>query len=180
LILASGSPQRRAILEQLGVDFQVEVPELEEIVEGEPYELVRENALMKARSVAGERVLGADTAVVLDGRLYGKARDRAEARAQLKLLSGRDHEVWSAVALVEGDGERIGTARTIVTFKHLDEQAIDWYLESHEWQERAGSYAIQGKGAALVERIEGDYWNVVGLPVSTLLELAPELTASYT
>jgi septum formation protein len=163
----------------------VHPPDVTEELSGDPEQVVVENALRKARAVVSKLgsdqfVLGADTAVVLDGRLYGKARDRAEARAQLELLSGRDHEVWSAVALVEGDSERIGTARTIVTFKHLDEQAIDWYLESHEWQERAGSYAIQGKGAALVERIEGDYWNVVGLPVSTLLELAPELTASYT
>lgn len=179
-MLASGSPQRRAILEQLGIAFDVQPSDATEQLSGNPDEVVIENALRKARSVAqrlgGARlVLGADTTVVLDGRLYGKARDLSEARSQLERLSARVHDVWSAVALVEGNEERTATARTSVHFRRLDEQTVDWYLESDEWQDRAGSYAIQGKGAALVERIEGDYWNVVGLPVSALLDLAPEL-----
>jgi septum formation protein len=182
LILASRSPQRRAILERLGIAIDVHPADVREECSGDPEQVVTENALRKARAVSSELgperfVLGADTAVALDGHLYGKARDRVEARAQIERLSARDHDVWSAVALVEGESERVGTARTTVSFKRLDEQTIDWYLQSREWEERAGSYAIQGKGAVLVERIDGDYWNVVGLPVPVLLDLAPELLA---
>jgi septum formation protein len=175
LILASGSPQRRAILEQLGVDFQVEVPELEEIVEGEPYELVRENALMKARSVAGERVLGADTAVVLDGRDLGKPADAHAAERFLRALSGRVHEVMTGIAVVDAAGERSDVAVTRVRFRELGEDDLAWYLSTGEWHGRAGGYAIQLRGAALVESIEGDYTNVVGLPVPALLRLVPDL-----
>jgi len=180
LVLASRSPQRRAILEQLGIQFDVRPAEVEERSSGPPAEVVRENALSKGRSVvravdAGHLVLAADTAVVLEGRLYGKARDADEARAQLERLSGRHHQVWSGLALLDGERERIGTACTTVGFKPLGPGTIDWYLNSGEWRERAGAYAIQGKGAALVDRIDGDYWNVVGLPVSLLVDLAPEL-----
>jgi septum formation protein len=180
LILASRSPQRRAILTQLGIRFEVRPADVEELRTGEPSELVRANALRKARAIAAEAasertVLGVDTVVVVDGRVHGKPRDEHDARLHFELLSGRSHDVWSAVALVDGAGERVAAARTSVTFRHLPEPLIRWYLESGEWCGRAGSYAIQGRGAALVERIEGDYWNVVGLPVPLLLDLAPEL-----
>jgi nucleoside triphosphate pyrophosphatase len=178
LILASRSPQRRAILEQLGVRFRVEDPDVEELAQGDPREVVRENALRKARAVAahGERVLGADTAVVLDGRVFGKPGDEAEARAFLESLSGRTHEVMTGIALREpGGGERADVAVTKVRFRSLERAELDWYLASGEWRERAGAYAIQGRGAALVEEIEGDYWNVVGLPVAALLRLIPDL-----
>jgi septum formation protein len=178
LILASGSPQRRAILEQLGVDFRVEVPEVEELSRGEPRRVVRENALRKARAAAtpGERVLGSDTAVVLDGRILGKPRDEQEAETFLRRLSGRTHEVMSGVALREPDGrERSDVAVTRVRFRRLERPDLDWYLATGEWEGRAGAYAIQGRGAALVEEIEGDYSNVVGLPVAALLRLAPDL-----
>jgi septum formation protein len=180
IVLASRSPQRREILEQLGIAFEVFPADIPEESAGEPEEVVTTNALRKARAVAkregGERVvLGADTEVFLDGQIYGKPNDRLEAHDQLERLSGRTHDVWSAVALVEGDRERTATARTAVTFKRLDGRRIEWYLESDEWRDRAGSYAIQGRGAALVDRIEGDYWNVVGLPVAALLDLAPDL-----
>jgi septum formation protein len=180
LVLASRSPQRRAILEQLGIAFEVHPANVEEETAGDPKQLVTTNALRKARAVveqvgAMRLVLGADTEVMLDGEIYGKPNDLGEARAQLEKLSGRTHEVWSAVALVEFARERAATARTAVTFKQLDTQTIDWYLETREWKERAGSYALQGHGAALVDRIDGDYWNVVGLPVAALLDLAPEL-----
>jgi septum formation protein len=149
---------------------------------GPAEEVVRENALAKARAVAAalepERtVLGVDTEVVLEGRLYGKAADELAAREQLVQLSGRVHEVWSGMALVSASSEQTAAARTLVAFRVLDEALIDWYLSSGEWRERAGAYANQGRGAALVERIEGDYWNVVGLPVAKLLELAPDLLA---
>ena len=180
LVLASGSPQRRAILEQLGVSFDVEVPEVEELSDGVPAELVRENAARKARAVARERgaacpVLGADTVVSLGGRPLGKPRDEDEAERFLRDLSGRWHEVHSGLALVEAGGEAIRSAVTRVRFRELGRADLDWYLRSGEWRERAGGYAIQGLGAALVEGIEGDYWNVVGLPVPLLIELAPWL-----
>jgi septum formation protein len=178
LTLASGSPQRRAILEQLGVDFRVVVPKVEELSEGDPGAVVRENARRKARAVDGERVLGADTAVVLDGRIFGKPRDADEAAAYLGALSGGTHEVMSGISLCERSGaERSDVAVTRVRFRALSEDELDWYLASDEWRDRAGGYAIQGRGAALVEGIEGDYWNVVGLPVPALLRLVPDLLA---
>jgi septum formation protein len=167
LILASRSPQRRAILNQLGFEFEVVVPDVEEVEGGDPRAMVVENALRKARSVPGHLVLGVDTTVVLDGRSYGKPSTEVEARTVLELLSGRTHEVWSGIAL----NEQTATACTKVTFRSLSPGLLDWYLASGEWRERAGGYAIQGKGAALVERIEGDFWNVVGLPVPVLLDL---------
>jgi septum formation protein len=175
LTLASGSPQRRAILEQVGIDFDVVVPDVEELTEGEPEVVVVENALRKARAVAGELVLGCDTEVVLDGQIYGKPGDTAEAEAFLRELSGREHCVVSGLALVAEDGEATALAATGVTFRSLDEDLLRWYLASGEWRERAGAYAIQGRGAALVERVDGDYLNVVGLPVATLLGLKPSL-----
>jgi septum formation protein len=177
LILASGSPQRKAILEQLGVEFRVEVPDVEELAAGEPRRVVSQNALRKARAVdgAGERVLGADTAVVLDGRILGKPRDRGEAELFLRRLSGRTHEVMTGIALREGADERTDVAVTRVRFRRLERRQLSWYLDTEEWAGRAGGYAIQGRGAALVEEIEGDYWNVVGLPVPALLRLAPDL-----
>jgi septum formation protein len=155
------------------VEFEVVVPDVEEREDGDPREMVVENALRKARAVRGDLVLGVDTTVVVDGRSYGKPADEDEARRTLSLLSGRTHEVWSGIAL----NERTATACTRVTFRDLDEPILDWYLRSGEWRERAGGYAIQGRGAALVEAIEGDFWNVVGLPVPKLLELAPDLLA---
>jgi septum formation protein len=173
VILASRSPQRRAILEQLGIEFEVVIPDVEEIEEGEPREMVVENALRKARAVAGDLVLGVDTTVVVDGRAYGKPADEEEAERVLTLLSGRSHEVWSGIAL----NEETAAACTRVTFRPLHQPLLRWYLDTKEWEDRAGGYAIQGRGAALVESIEGDFWNVVGLPVPELLKLAPDLLA---
>jgi len=175
LILASRSPQRRAILEQVGVDFEVLVPDVDELTEGEPGAVVVENALRKARAVDGELVLGCDTEVVLDGRVYGKPRDAAEAERFLRELSGREHRVVSGLALIESGEEATAVAWTGVTFRQLDEPTLRWYLGSGEWSGRAGGYAIQARGAALVERIDGDYLNVVGLPLATLLGLKPSL-----
>jgi septum formation protein len=178
VILASGSPQRKAILEQLGVDFRVEAPDVEELVEGDPREMVLENALRKVRAVAGEPVIGADTAVVLGDRILGKPADQAEAGAFLQALNGSTHEVMTGIAVVEHQVERTDVAVTTVRFRALDSATIDWYLATEEWRDRAGGYAIQGRGAALVDSIEGDYWNVVGLPVPALLRLMPDLLGS--
>jgi len=177
LILASRSPQRRAILEQLEVEFVVEEVDVEEATEGDPRRVVLENARRKVEAAAPHKgpVLGVDTAVVLDGRVFGKPADAAEAELLLRRLSGRTHEVMSGIHLRAGRDERSDVAVTRVRFRRLEQRDIAWYLASGEWRERAGGYAIQGMGAALVEEIEGDYWNVVGLPVPALLRLAPDL-----
>jgi septum formation protein len=175
LILASRSPQRRQILQQLGVRFEVVVPEVEEIEDGDPRELVVENARRKARAVHGELVLGVDTTVVVDGRSYGKPADRDEATRFLRMLSGREHEVWSGIVVKRNTTEHAGARCTRVRFRTIEEPLLRWYLDSGEWQGRAGGYAIQGRGAALVEAVDGDFWNVVGLPVPELVRLAPEL-----
>jgi septum formation protein len=184
LVLASRSPQRRQILEQLGIEFRAEPSGAEELTEGDPREVVVENALRKARAVAarggepGGVVLGADTEVFLDGRLFGKAGSEEEARAYLRELAGRTHEVWGGIALIGGGVERTGHAVTGVRFHDLSERDIDWYLATGEWRDRAGAYAVQGRGAALVEAVEGDFWNVVGLPVAELRRLAPGVVTS--
>jgi septum formation protein len=175
LILASSSPRRRAILTQLGVPFRVHAPDVEELTEGDPRELVIENALLKLRAVPGERVLAADSMVVWDGRAHGKPADAEEAESWLRQLSGRWHEVMGGIALREHGEERTGVAVTRVRFRELRQADIERYLDSGEWRDRAGGYAIQELGAMLVEEIEGDYFNVVGLPVPALLRLMPSL-----
>lgn len=184
LILASASPRRREILERLGIEFEVLVPEVAELEVGDPATVVLENAKRKARAGlalstdARALVLGVDTDVALDGRLLGKPVDAQGARARLEALSGRTHEVLSGVVLVEGGEtphERTALARTEVRFRQLGEATIDRYLSSGEWRDRAGGYAIQGLGSILVDSIRGDFSNIVGLPIVALVELAPEL-----
>ena len=179
LILASRSPQRRAILEQLGVDFEVQIPDVDELEAGPPHEVALENAYRKAAAVAAagteQPVLGVDTIVSIGSRIWGKPVDEADARDTLLALGGRRHTVISGVCVIAGDSSRTAAATTAVQFRSVDDGLIDWYVSSGEWRERAGGYAIQGRGAALVASIEGDYTNVVGLPVPTLLELAPWL-----
>ncbi|HXW58354.1 MAG TPA: Maf family protein [Solirubrobacteraceae bacterium] len=179
LTLASGSPQRRAILERLSVPFSVCVAGVTELDVGEPEEVARENALRKARAVSarsgGGPVLGCDTLVALADQIYGKPADEHAARATLRALSGATHAVVGGLALVLDGQERTATARTAVSFRVLDEGLLDWYLATGEWRGRAGAYAIQGAGAALVRSVHGDYENVVGLPLAALLDLYPEL-----
>jgi septum formation protein len=179
LVLASHSPQRRAILESLGVAFEVRVTDVVEEVEGVPAAVAGENALRKALAAdggPGELVLGVDTLVATGLEIWGKPPAEEAARDTLRQLSGRTHDVVSGVALRREDGTvQATTAVTQVTFRALDDATIDWYLATGEWRERAGGYAIQGRGALLVTRIEGDYLNVVGLPVAALVELWPEL-----
>jgi len=159
----------------------VVVPEVEELTEGEPDATVVENARRKARAgmemAAREDglVLGVDTEVVLDGRLLGKAEDEAQARKRLEALSGRTHEVLSGVVVIADVAERWGVARSRVTFRDLAPDLLAAYLASGEWRDRAGAYAVQGLGSTLVERVEGDLSNVIGLPVALLLDLVPGL-----
>ena len=120
-------------------------------------------------------MLGVDTIVCVDSRIYGKPADTEHARATLEALSGRSHSVIGGICLLEERGPRTAVVSTRVEFRSLDRGLIDWYLATDEWRERAGGYAIQGRGAALVRGIDGDYLNVVGLPVNALLELAPWL-----
>jgi septum formation protein len=150
--------------------------DIEEVSEGDPGVVAAENAMRKAMAVPGAVVLGADTIVAVDGRILGKPRDAGRAREYLSLLAGRTHEVIGGVGVVE-DGEMsvLFHEVTKVTFRKFGDELIDWYVATGEWQGRAGGYAIQGGGAALVARIEGDYLNVVGLPLARLLDLLPEL-----
>lgn len=179
VVLASGSPRRAEILRLLGVEFEVEPADIEELTEGDPAQVVAENARRKALAVAASRggatVIGGDTEVVLDGRVYGQPRDEAEAEVFLSELSGRTHLVISAVCVASPKGVREGTCETHVTFRELGEALLRRYLRSREWRGRAGAYAIQGLGSCLVRRVEGDFSNVVGLPVPLLMELAPDL-----
>jgi len=179
LLLASRSPRRRAILEQLGIPFEAVVPQYEEELTGaEPVAEVERHAQGKARSVAGvagERpILGVDTEVVLGGRVYGKPADEGEAEAMLEALSGQTHEVVSGLCLLTASWEELHHAVTRVSFRDLTPRELGLYVVSGEWRDRAGGYAIQGLGAALVERIEGDYLNVVGLPAALLVNRLAE------
>ena len=177
LLLASTSPQRRAILAQLGLPFDVVAPRYEEHDEpgAAPSELVRVHAAGKARSVAGEAgerpVLGVDTAVVLDGELFGKPAGEEEAAEMLGRLGGRTHAVVSGLCLLTPGWEVVEHDQTRVTFRRLTPRDVAAYVASGEWRDRAGGYAVQGLGAAHVERLEGDYLNVVGLPAALLIRL---------
>ena len=168
IVLASRSPQRRAILEQLGLPFDVVPPSFEEVA-GDPVA----NAAGKARSVEGgdRPVLGVDTVVVCDEVALGKPASPAEAEAMLERLSGRTHEVVSGLCLLTPAWEELHHDTTRVTFRALTARDLAHYVTSKEWEDRAGAYAIQGLGASLVERIDGDYLNVVGLPAALLVRL---------
>jgi septum formation protein len=158
------------------VPFDVRPADVEEETAGDPREVALENARRKALAVPGDLVLGADTDVALDGEVLGKPRDAAHARALLARLSGRRHDVVGGIAIAEhGAITAEAVVVTGVDFRVLDAATIEWYVATREWEGRAGGYAIQGKGAALVAGIEGDYLNVVGLPLARLLELRPAL-----
>jgi septum formation protein len=176
LLLASSSPQRRAILTQLDLPFRVVVPGYEELpLPLAPSELVETHARGKARSVeptpADGAVLGVDTAVVCDRDVLGKPVDAAHAREMLGRLAGREHVVASGLCLRRGELEVTEHATTCVRFRALEPRELDAYVELGEWRGRAGGYAIQGRGAALVESVDGDYANVVGLPVALLVRM---------
>jgi septum formation protein len=178
IILASRSPQRRAILEQLDIPFNVVPPRYDEASAGsDPAKIVCQNAHGKAHSVGLHEecpVLGVDTAVVVDGEALGKPASAGEAEAMLERLSGRTHEVVSGLCLITPGWEELEHEVTQVTFRPLTARDLAYYVGSGEWQDRAGGYAIQGLGGSLVERIEGDYLNVVGLPAALLVRLLAE------
>jgi septum formation protein len=158
------------------VTFTVEPADVEEYAAGDPNSVAELNALHKARAVArtGVIALGVDTVVALDDRIFGKPRDALQARATLRRLGGRTHDVVSGIAVIEDAGTpRTATAATKVTFRELDDAWLTWYVGTGEWEGRAGAYAVQGAGQALVTRIDGEHSNVVGLPVGLLLALLP-------
>jgi len=169
LLLASTSPQRRAILEQLRIPFEVVAPVYDEQPGGDPVE----HAAGKARSIEPDDrpVLGVDTVVVCDGLRIGKPVDATDAERMLEWLSGRTHEVVSGLCLRARAWEELHSETTRVTFRSLTPRDLGHYVASGEWEGRAGGYAIQGFGANLVERVDGDYLNVVGLPAALLVRL---------
>jgi septum formation protein len=164
----------------LGVDFTVRATDVEEIEQGPDAGAVAlENALRKARAArrpgTREAILACDTIVVLDGTIYGKPADAEAARTTVGALAGRTHEVISGLAVLVGEQTRTAVARTRVSFRALSDEELDAYVATGEWRGRSGGYAIQGAGAALATEIDGEIENVVGLPLSTLLELCPEI-----
>ena len=177
-ILASGSPRRRELLQQIGAKFRVAVSDAAELKGDsyEPFELVRHNAEAKAEAVARMHknlpVLGADTVVALEGRIFGKPRDEEEAKAMLKALSGKVHEVLTGIAWVKDGHTFSEVISTNVKFTQLAEAEIDRYVAGGEPMDKAGAYALQGGAAVFIEGIEGSYSNVVGLPLFATAALA--------
>ena len=169
LLLASTSPQRRAILRQLEIPFEVVAPRYQELSGTGPFE----RAAGKAHSVEPDErpVLGVDTEVLFEGELLGKPANETEAEAMLEALAGRTHAVVSGLCLRTQAWEELHSETTLVTFRELTPRELAHYVASHEWEGRAGGYAIQGLGASLVERIDGEFLNVVGLPAALLVRL---------
>ena len=180
LVLASSSPRRAEILRAVGWPFESQAAGVDETrQEGEgPEEFVLRLAREKAETVARTRlfglVLGADTTVVVDGEILEKPRDAEDARRMLRLMSERWHEVLTGVALVRAESGRVvtGIERTRVQFAAMTDEEIAWHVETGDVLDKAGAYAVQGRAALFIRRIEGDYWNVVGLPVRLVYELA--------
>lgn len=176
-VLASASPRRSELLKGLGLCFDTVVPKVDEtpVKPLPPEELAAEFALRKCLCVAASHkesiVVAADTVVEIDGRILGKPGDAEEAAGMLRALSGREHRVYTGLAVSLGGKSAVRTVRTDVRFKDFDEPLIRFYLRTGESLDKAGAYGIQGVGALLVESISGDYFNVVGLPLSTLYDL---------
>lgn len=178
ILLASRSARRRDILEMLGVPFRISVPDEEEAYTGdpEPEELVTGLACRKARAalplaLPEECIVAADTVVVSGGRILGKPADQTDACRMLRLLSGSRHQVFTGLAVLYRGTLRLGSRKTDVWFRKLSEAEITAYVQTGEPFDKAGGYGIQERGAAFVDRIDGDYFNVVGLPVSLLHEM---------
>ncbi len=182
LVLASASPRRRDLLVGLQLDFEVRSAEIDEsaLTDELPEDHVLRLARAKAQAVArpGELVLAADTVVVLEGRILGKPADTAEAHQMLSSLTGREHDVYTGVALFEPDRDTLvsATDRSEVRIAALDKDEISWYVSTGEPLDKAGSYAIQGLGALFVERVVGNYTNVVGLPLPLTRSLFRQLS----
>lgn len=172
LILASMSPRRKEILSLLGEDFRIIPTNVDETVdEGlSPEETVKYLSRIKAEPLRNEDdlIIGADTVVALDGKIFGKPKDREDAFNMLTELSGKTHSVFTGVTLINGEKTLTFCEETKVTFYPLTENEINRYLDTNEFCDKAGSYAVQGKGCLLIQKIDGDYFNVVGLPIARL------------
>ena len=183
LVLASASPRRAEILRAVGWPFEAEAANVDEALRAgeQVVRYVERLAREKAQAVAARRlfglVLGADTVVVCDGEVLGKPRDEGEARRMLRRLRGRWHEVLTGVALVRAETKQAVTthARTRVRFAQMTDAEVDWYVATGEPADKAGAYAVQGQGALFIEAIDGDYWNVVGLPIRLVYQLSAEI-----
>ncbi|MBP2019153.1 septum formation protein [Symbiobacterium terraclitae] len=177
IVLASTSPRRQELLRQVGIPFVIDAPDVDEHVLEPlpPGRLVEQLALRKARAVARRRpgsiVLGADTIVVVDGEVLGKPADRADAVAMLERLSGRSHQVLTGVAVVRDGRELVAHEETVVRFASLTREQVEWYVATGEPMDKAGAYGIQGRAAALISGISGDYYNVVGLPLYRTVQM---------
>ena len=175
LVLASGSARRAELLASAGLQYQLRPADIDETpIEGEaPVDYVKRLATTKALAVArpGELVVGADTSVVIDATILGKPSDAGDAAAMLELLSGRSHEVLTGMALVLDDVVTAHVERTVVRMTDVTREQIDWYVSTGEPMDKAGSYAIQGGAACFVETIEGSVTNVIGLPLTQLIDL---------
>ena len=189
-ILASKSPRRREILQSIGLDFTVFTADTDETSSiTDPAALVKELSLRKGRATADELskkgelsaddiIIASDTVVAYDCEILGKPRDRDDARRMLKLLSGKKHRVLSGIALIKGDASFVSFSETFVYFNELDDALIERYLDTAEPYDKAGAYGIQGIASVWVDRIEGSYLGVVGLPVSLLDKLHRECTGA--
>jgi septum formation protein len=183
IVLASSSPRRAQLLDLLGLTFETAPADIDETWRnGEPpaahaERLAREKAALRARP--GTLVIGADTIVVVDGAILGKPADATDAAAMLRRLSGREHEVFTAVAVAHADRAASGVARTEVRFRTLDDATIAAYVATGEPMDKAGAYGIQGYGAVLVERIDGDYFTVMGLGLGLLVDLLARVGLAY-
>lgn len=184
LILASQSPRRQALLRLLGLPFSVQVSQADETPEPglSPAEQVAQVSRRKADAIGGEPgsvIIAADTVVVCDDRVLGKPRDPQQAREMLQLLSGRTHQVMTGLTVLYGDRCHTCTEITEVTFRPLSRQEIDRYVRSGEPMDKAGAYGIQGGGALFAQKLNGDYYNVMGLPMCRLVQVlrqtVPEL-----
>jgi septum formation protein len=188
IILASGSPRRSALLRQMGLEFEVIPSDVSEenVPVARPVSYAKRLAKLKARAVSKlvseGIIIGADTVVCLGDRIFGKPKDAAEAIGTLKLLGGKEHEVITGICVINKYSKTTVTkaVTTKVKFRELDDKLIEWYVRTGEPMDKAGCYGIQGKGAVLVERIKGDYSNVVGLPIATLSEILEGMGFSQT
>lgn len=177
VILASASPRRKELLEKAGIPFEVLPSETNELPPAglSPAELVTANAQLKASAVSairpGEIVLGADTVVCMNGRILEKPQNRDDAFAMLRMLSGATHQVYTGVSLTDGHTTVSETVRTDVTFRTLTDTLIQSYLDTGEYRDKAGAYGIQGYGCILVEHLNGDYFNVMGLPIARVYQM---------
>ena len=181
LVLASSSPRRKQLLEMLHIPVIVQPANVQEIAlpnEG-PLAYSRRLARDKARAVPGHLVLGADTIVVLDDHIMEKPADDADALCMLRALQGRTHTVITAICLVADGREYHASDETFVTFRECEDQMLRDYIATGEQRDKSGSYGIQGRGAALVERIDGDFFSVMGLPVRLVLQLLAEAGYEY-